>query len=101
MDIYSISQEQGMPIVKLMAMYLPDTTPAFKSWISGELKKIDEELQQQQQQGAGAAATVGDGGLQDVPVPDVSTDAAGPGSHATIHAGSDSAVGSSETVGSA
>lgn len=56
LDIYNISQEQGMPIDKLMAMYLPDTTPAFKSWIAGELRKIDEEQQQGLQQAAAAAA---------------------------------------------
>lgn len=85
MDIYTISQEQGMPIDKLMAMYLPDTTPAFKSWISGELKKIDEELQQngQQQQQPGSAAATADS-QSDIPVLDVGT-----GNHAGMHRASD------------
>jgi hypothetical protein len=37
---------------KLIAMYLPDTTPAFKTWIAGEMNKIDEEHQQQQKGGS-------------------------------------------------
>jgi hypothetical protein len=49
LDIYAISQEQGMPIDKLMDMYLPDTSTAFKAWIVSEMRRIDDEQQQQQQ----------------------------------------------------
>eukprot|EP00775_Hariotina_reticulata_P007310 gene7310-7523_t len=55
LDIYSLSQEQGLPIDKLVTMYLPDTTQAFKSWIAGEMNKIDEEQQQQQGRGSGSS----------------------------------------------
>ncbi len=36
-----------MPIDKLMAQYLPDTTPAFKSWIAGGVgvQAVGVELQ--------------------------------------------------------
>lgn len=92
MDINTISQEQGMPIDKLMAMYLPDTTPAFKSWISGELRKIDEELQSYGQQGSEAAAAAAVDYQRDIPVLDVSVGAgtAGNGSYAAPYRASDS-----------
>lgn len=96
MDIYNISQEQGMPIEKLMAMYLPDTTPAFKSWISGEMRRIDEEMQHSGQQQQIPAA---EQHQRDIPVLDVSHVASAE-NHASVHRAPDApAAGSPATAG--
>jgi hypothetical protein len=46
LDIYAISQEQGMPIDRLMDMYLPDTSTAFKAYMVDQMRSIgNEQLQ--------------------------------------------------------